>query len=207
MTNEISFKQNIRFVDAKTFREMVSKGAKYIECSDTASCIKGKSFVTYGIMSCTAGGFRNAGRKAFGFHYYDCCKGLKHIENNCTKLYNAIRRPTSGLLIGGKHIACARYSIPIFSKMEKFFSGRIKNLSIFREHSHYDGETSFTYDSKTDTWGILAQWGDSNFVKTTKDLKNFYKEIIIANGDRVFIGDKEIDPKEIMKPGPKSKNQ
>lgn len=110
----------------------------------------------------------------------------------------------SGLLIGSKNHWNSDYSLPIFSKMKDFFSQKIQNISIFREHCHTDGSTSFIYDSRNDTWIILAQGlGLDICVENIQDLKTFYKEILIAKGDKVFIGDREINPKDIIHDYPK----
>ena len=209
MTNEISFKQNIKFVDYYTIQKLIQNRAKEIDFMPGSPLyVQGKRFYTWGVKTCAAGGFSNSQKQAVGFHLLDCYENYEQIDNHCKKIYSAIKNPTSGILIGSKTHLLAKYSLPIFSKMEDFFSEKIAHFSVFREHSHRSGRSCFMYDSETDTWNILAQWCDLLCnVSSIEDLKNFYKEIIIAEGDKVFIEDTEIDPKDIIQSYPDLKNQ
>lgn len=212
MTNNISFKQNIRFVDQHNFHKFVTNPRWEIGYAwHDPLYVTNKyspNFYTLNVRTCTAGGFRNANGDAVGFHLLDCYENNKHAEDNCNKIYNAVENPISGILVGSKQILGCKYSRSIFSKMEKFFTDRIKGVSIFKEHTYQDGGTSFVYHTETDAWFIRPQWGEtSECAKSIEELKKFYKKIIIADGDRIFIGDIEIDPKDISTPIPVIKNQ
>ena len=203
MTNNISFKQNIKFVNQHNFHKFVTNDLWIIGYSlDEPLYVTNKyfhNFYTLDVHTCTAGGCRNANGDAVGFHILDCYENYKQAEDNCNEICNAVKNPISGFLVGSKEIFGRKYSRPIFLKMEKFFTENIKGLSIFKEHTYLDGGTSLVYDPETDTWFIQPKWYDtSECAEGIDEIRKFYKKIIIANGDRVFIGDTEIDPKEIM---------
>ncbi len=203
MTHNISFKQNIKFVDQHNFYKFVTDHKWEIGYSwHDPLYVTNKyfrNFFTLNARTCTAGGFRNANGDAVGFHLLDCLENYEQAEVNCKKIYNAVENPISGIIVGSKKILGCKYSLPIFSKTEKFFAEKIKELSIFKQHTYEDGGTSFVYHSETDTWFIRPQWGDTlECAKSIDDIKKFYKKIIIADGDKVYIGSVEIDPKDIM---------
>lgn len=73
---------------------------------------------------------------------------------------------------------------------------RIPFLSIFEKHKHLKSESHFAYSVNDDTWLISTSYvndsGKLQQVKNINHLKKAFENIKIADGDKLFIGKKEI---------------
>lgn len=195
--NNISFTSNIRFVPTE-LKRLKLKGKEIGFLPEEQNCIKAPEFLTYAIRTCTGGGLVNPHKDAIGFHYLDASfSNFFHINKFIKKLGKEVQ-PERGLLVGAKE---AFYQGFIFStrNFKSFKKGLLKftnNISIFECHKYPFSETDFHYSLKDDTWTLshsfVNEKGEVDFVKSLEDLKKCYKKIQIADGDRLFIGDKEI---------------
>lgn len=215
MDNKISFKSNIRFVNAEGF----SKISKLIGCSrigymnaadefkyiDNAKSRLGvsKSFFTEKIRTCVGGGLVTPYKEAVGFHFFHSERYFNAIGDIVNKgLFKKISMPKRGLLIGGKNMEDYPYSLKNFAKLKSLISAKVKNLSIFECHKHRKSESHFHYSMKNDTWTIYSDYivnDTKKAVSSLEDLKAAFKDIQIAQGDRLFIGETEILPKDCPK--------
>ena len=108
----------------------------------------------------------------------------------------------SGLIVGGKNLDDAPHSAEMTEAIINQVKDRVKHLSIFQDHLHVFGETSYIYNLKDDKWTLAAKYFDINEkcsknVSNLEDLINFYRRIYIADGDELYINGEKI-PREII---------
>lgn len=195
--NNISFKSNIRFVPIELER-LNLRGQEIGFLTGEQNCIKASEFFTYGIKTCTGGGLITPNKEALGFHYLDASFSHFLNVNKFIKDLGKQIKPERGLLVGGKSEALHGYifSTRNFKKFKKGLQKLTKNISIFECHKHPFSQTDFHYSLKNDTWTLyhcfINKRGKFDYIKNPDDLKKCYKKIQIADGDRLFIGEKEI---------------
>ena len=202
MDNKISFTSKINFITYDNFLKL-----KYKENPteiDFPVFGKGhlfensKKFCTYGVRTCTAGGFTDRFENSLGFHILDCEKNYKKMDKICElMLKNFKSKPESALLVGFKDIAYRPYSLPIFNFIERFLEENNIKLSFFKQHKLQNGETHLMYDLKNDTWNLCTKlfdpWTERYYsVENTLQLKKCYKYISISDKDRLFINGQEV---------------
>ena len=198
--SNISFKSNIRFVDRNTYNKL--KKVNYINFwYDKAHILKAKEFYSEGIKTCTGGGIINSQKEAAGFHIWDNKTNKKNFNTIIASLFRYIKNPERALLIGSKELKDDKYSIEQFKNFKQVFQKKIKNVSLFEQHRFENSQTHYHYDSNTDTWTLFSEYrknpnGIYLQIKNLKRLKECFKNISIAEGDKLFIGNKEITPKE-----------
>lgn len=200
MDNCISFQSKIKFIDSGEFKTLISHRPKEAKNIDFNSAFFrfSPAFSTEAIRTCTGGGMIKKNKGACGFHIYHS----EHFNNCIDSIFeSAMRnfRPDSALIVGGKKVKGFKFSMPNFNKIKKIITERVQRVSTFEEHQYNLSETSFMYILSEDTWYMTSQStrkGEHFDVKTLTDLRNMYKKIQIASGDRLFIGEKEILPKD-----------
>ncbi len=196
----ISFKSNIRFIDRNTYNKL--KKVNYITFwHDAPNILKAKEFYSEGIKTCTAGGVINSQQEAAGFHILDDKINKKNFNTIITSLFESIKKPNRALLIGSKELKDDVYSIEQFKKFKQIFQKKIKNVSFFEQHMFENSQTHYHYDSRTDTWTLFSEYqkkpnGNHFQIKNLNRLKECFKNISIAEGDKLFICNKEITTKE-----------
>ena len=195
-SSSIAFTSNIRFVDHPVFSMM--KKSNYIDFSHLRSNIlKAEEFYSAEIRTCTGGGLVNPLVEAEGFHFWDDLKNKKKFPQLINMLFNFVKEPKRGLLLGSKNLKSNQYSIEQFENFKKIFLERVKNVSIFQQHKFTNSETAFHYSVPTDTWTLCSSYrvdGDlqKKFVRMPEDLLTVFEKVSIADGDRLFMGKKEV---------------
>ena len=199
MANQsISFKSNIRFVNYEAYLALSKKN--YINYLHTSpNILKSDSFYSMAIRSCTGGGLVNPGVEAEGFHFWDDLPNKKNFDILINRLFRFVKSPEHGLLVGGKDLKNSPFSMEQFLRFKKVFLERVKNVSFFQKHNYEYSETHFHYSLDTDTWTLCSSFLDSNpdryrTVKKIADLRKCFDKISIAEGDKLFLGKKEILP-------------
>ncbi len=196
----ISFTSNIRFVERPVFSMM--RKSNYIDYSHfRPNILKANEFFSDEIRTCTGGGLVKPFVEAEGFHFWDDLKNKKKFPQLINMLFNFLREPQRGLLLGSKDLKSNPYSIEQFENLKKVFLERVKNVSIFQQHRFTNSETAFHYSVPADTWTLCTSYrvdGDlqKKFVKKPEDLLKVFKKVSIANGDRLFMGKKEVLPSD-----------
>ncbi len=197
-SKSISFGSSIRFVNRDVYKMLEKKN--FIDYRhDRPNILKADTFFSEEIRTCTGGGLVNPEIEALGFHFWDDLTNQNKFSYLMNCLFRFVKQPQNGLIVGSKNLKQSPLSIEQFQKIKKVFSERIKNLSIFEEHTFPNSETNYHYSLKNDTWTLCAQFQDRKdmyykSVTNLERLQNFYRHISISDGDRLFIGDKEILP-------------
>ena len=198
--SNISFKSNIRFIDRNTYNKL--KKTNHISFwHDRPNILKATEFYSEGIKTCTGGGIINPQKEAAGFHIWDDKTNKKNFNTIIASLFRYIKNPERALLIGSKELKDDKYSIEQFKNFKQVFQNKIKNVTLFEQHNFENSQTHYHYDSETDTWSLFSEYqkkpnGNYFQIKNLKRLKECFKNISIAEGDRLFIGNKEITVKE-----------
>ncbi len=202
MIDKISFTSNINFVNMRGFHKEARRCPNYIWFDEYGSkttpiCIKAPTFYSCGVKTCTGGGITDTTGKAVGFHIWDTENNWENIDlinEEILKTFDG--KPLRGLLIGSKDFEEFEYSSKIFNKMKEFLSKHVPNLTIFQSHSKIFGETDFLYNVFNDSWTLktifFEKLKNRNAIANFDDIKNCYKNIHIADGDKLFINGKEI---------------
>ncbi len=199
--NSISFGSSIRFVNRDVYKLLEKKN--FIDYRhDRPNILKADTFFSEEIRTCTGGGLVNPGSEALGFHFWDDMPNKKKFPYLMNCLFRFVKQPQNGLLVGSKNVPGNPYSIDQFQNIKKKFLERVKNLSIFEEHKMLNSETNYHYSLKDDTWTLCANFQDEKdmyykSVTNIERLRNMYKNISIADGDRLFIDGKEIFPSDV----------
>ena len=199
MDNNISFKSNIRFVSPKTMLRLNQHGDEIIFWEKNV--IKSPEFYSWNIKTCSGGGLISPNKEAAGFHVLDDKIHYKANKNIVNYMFSQIM-PERALLVGSKDVAKYgyKYSVKAFNKFKKAIQKRVKYVSVFERHTHEYSQTHYHYSLKNDTWTLCHQYLDKNkkehYVKSIDELKNCFKTIYIANGDRLYIGRKKITPQK-----------
>lgn len=194
--NSVSFTSNINFVDRITYSKLLKKNAIGY-WHDVPNILKADEFYSENIRTCTGGGIVNPFNEAEGFHFWDDKPNQKNFSKIINSLFRFVKSPERALLIGSKELDGNPYSIEQFERFKHVFTSRIKNVSLLERHRYESSQTHFHYSLNNDTWTILAQYRKSDDgrniqVKNLKTLKECYHNVKIAQGDRLFIGGKEI---------------
>lgn len=200
MNNNISFKSNIEFITEKEFNKNKDKGY-YISYQHThPNILKANKFFSLEIRTCTGGGIIDENGDAIGFHIWDDKVNMKKFHDIIVKMFQYIAKPERGLLLGSKELKSNPYSLKLFKNFKDEFQKRISNISIFEKHKNLNSETHFAYSQKDDTWlictSIVTKDKSLKNIKNVNDLKEAFETIKIADGDRLFIGKKEITEKD-----------
>ncbi len=194
----ITFTSNIRFVNRAVY-DKLSKANRIYYDHNRVNLLKADEFFSEEIRTCTGGGLVNPKSEAEGFHFWDDAPNRKNFSEYINRLFRFVKNPKRGLLLGGKELEGHPYSIEQIEKFKKVFLERVENLSIFEKYRYQNAETHFHYSLKNDTWTLLTTFRrDKNSgmrtVKNIDDLLECFENIFIAEGDRLFIGKKEILP-------------
>ena len=200
-SSNINFQSKINFVSDFDFRgkfygKTLFKEIPFIK--DNPSVAVGDNFFSKGIRTCSGGGLISPDSTAVGFHFHDSLNTLNNINNNIDELFIKNPSATSGLLIGGKNLKSAPFSVPQFDKLKEAFLSRLKNVSIFEKHHFPDEESNFIYSLKDDTWTILTGYSNApmefvDYEATSVDsLRKAFSKIRIAEGDELFIQGKPV---------------
>ena len=205
MDNKISFKSNIKFVDKRTFQNLLkSRDFKYIDYgwSETISnrwFNKIDLLYTEKVRTCTAGAIVSPHKKAKGFHIYHSRDNHRFLDAFFHYMFESLSKPQRALLIGAKNLSDTPFSLANFRKAKELIGTKTKNISFFEGHSFRTSETDFCYSLKDDTWTIYSSFlskGKEIPVITPQRLKRAFQKIQIASGDRLFVGGKEITRKK-----------
>ncbi len=205
-TDGVTFKLRINIVPEKAFEEL--KQGAYVDVRNIkqlpddiklrVGIIKSDEFYTDGIRTCTAGELANTETKeTICFHYYDDLNNLENVKTFINFLFGEIKNPDQGFLIGSKNLKNSNYSLPIFQSFYEEFTKRVKNLSVFREHLFKDSESNIHYSQKGNILNISSTFRENmgtNYSDLTSPglLNNCYKEIKLANGDKLYINGTEV---------------
>ena len=202
----VSFTSKIRFVDRPVYKMLEKKN--FIDFVHTKpNILKADEFYSEEIRTCTGGGLVNPHKEAEGFHFLNDYTNKKNFPQLVNSLFRFVKSPERGLLVGGKEGDIFPYSLEQFEKFKKVFLERVKNVSLFQQHAFPYSETNYHYSLADDTWTLCSRYRNEkelnfNTVKSLEMLKKCFKKISIAEGDRLFIGKKEIlrtDAPEIFK--------
>lgn len=198
--SSISFTSKIRFVDRTAFA-MLKKNNLIDYTHQSSNILKADEFYSPGIRTCTGGGLVNPLVEAEGFHFWDDMVNAKKFPQLINSLFRFVKDPERGLLVGSKELKGSVYSIPQFQNFKKAFLERVKNVSLFEQHVFENSGTDYHYSLKDDIWTLCTTYiknDDSrlNSVRTIGQLLKCFKNISIADGDRLFVGKKEVLPSE-----------
>jgi hypothetical protein len=197
-TDRISFTSKINFVDSKTFEKFCRNG-KFVDWGrKEKGIVIAPEIYTEEIRTCTAGGVIDSLRQMVaGFHYLDGIEEFSHLEDFVEGLFSVIKLPERALLIGGKYLKHAVYSLPNFYEMSNMIKARVPKTTIFGEHNLPWSESNFHYSLKTDTWTINSMYRSltdckEHQVLSKEDLYTAFKSIELAEGDTLFINGKQV---------------
>lgn len=198
--SSITFTSKIQFVDRKAYN-LIKKSNSIGFWHDTPNILKADEFYSEGIKTCTGGGIVHPFVEAEGFHFWDDNTNKKNFPKIVNSLFRFVKNPQRALLVGGKDLNGNPYSIEQFYKFRKEFIERIKNVSIFEKHNFENAQTHYHYSLKDDTWTLFSEYrkkenGRYYTVKDIKSLKECFNSISIADGDRLFLGGKEVLSKD-----------
>lgn len=199
-SNSITFTSKIKFVDRK-FYNALEKHNEIKYQHNCSNILKADEFYSEDIRTCTGGGLVKPFEEAEGFHFWNDLPNIKNFPENINKLFRYVRNPERGLLVGSKDLKGSPYSVEMFAKFKKVFLDRIKNVTLFEKHRYTNSGTNYHYSKKYDTWTLYTTFRRENeaglqTIKTLNDLLECFENISIAKGDRLFIGKKEILPKD-----------
>lgn len=200
MNSQIAFTSNIRFVEHHVFSRMNKQN--FIDYSHIRpNILKADEFYSTEIRTCTGGGLVKPFVEAEGFHFWDDLKNKKRFPKLVNMLFHFVREPQRGLLLGSKDLKSNPYSIEQFENLKKVFLDRVKFVSFFQKHKFTNSETAYHYSVPADTWTLCTSYTDPinkqrKFVKKPEDLFNVFENVSIADGDRLFMGKKEVLPSE-----------
>ncbi len=196
INDTIAFTSNIRFVDRATYAKL-NKINKIGFWHNTPNILKADEFSSEGIKTCIGGGFINPFKEAEGFHFWDDLTNKRRFPDLINSLFRFVKNPQRALLIGSKKLDGAFYSVEQFERFKKVLYERIKNVTIFERHRYANSQSHYHYSLGSDTWSIFSEYRKTDDgcyiqVKDLKTLRECFVNIKIANGDRLFIGNKEI---------------
>lgn len=201
MTNDsISFTSKIRFVDRPVYK-MLKKNNFIDFRHGRPNILKSGEFYSEDIRTCTGGGLVNPGCESEGFHFWDDMTNKKKFPELVNSLFRFVRNPQNALLVGSKDLKGNPYSLEQFARFKKVFLERVKNVSLFQQHKFLNSETHYHYSLDTDTWTLCTSFqeksgGKLKFIKKPEDFLKVFDSVSIADGDRLFVGKKEVLPSE-----------
>lgn len=196
----ITFTSRIQFVDRITYSKLHKKN-RIGFWHDVPNILKADEFYSEGIRTCTGGGIVDPLKEAEGFHFWDDMTNKKKFPQIINSLFRFVKNPQRAILIGSKDIDGNPYSIEQFERLKKIFIDRIKNVSLFERHRYDNSQTHYHYSVDTDTWTLFSEYqkrpnGRYIQVKNLKTLQECFNNILIADGDKLFVGGKEITLKD-----------
>lgn len=194
--SSVSFTSNIHFVDRIAYNKIKKKNSIGF-WHDVPNILKADEFYSEGIKTCTGGGIVIPFKEAEGFHFWDDMTNKKKFPDIVNSLFRFVKNPQRALLVGSKKLDDSPYSIEQFERFKKVFTERIKNVSLFERHRYENAQTHYIYSLNDDTWTLFSEYQKGkniryNQVKSLKALKECFENISIADGDRLFINNKEI---------------
>ena len=193
MSNDISFKSRIKFVDKNSFIK-IANGKKIDQIEKP--CAFAEEFYTTCIRTCTGGGIVSPKNECYGFHILD-----NERTNKIYPLRLKLELPLFGitperaLLIGSKDHQSRPFSKENFKEILNVIKKFTPNITRFEEHTDRFAQSSLHYDLKTDTYTILTQFVKNekeDYIKTLQDLLENFRKIKITNGDELYIGETQI---------------
>lgn len=201
MSKSVSFSSNIRFVNGADYAKLLAKSSAdrigYLH--NEVNLLKSPHFFSTEIRTCTGGGLVTQELEAEGFHLLDDMPNMKAAHDILVKLFRYVKNPERGLLVGSKDVKDRPYSCKQFKNLKEAFQKRGVLLSFFEKHLYRKSETAFHYSLNDDTWTLCTGFSRPienkwNYVSNPVDLRSCFEKVKIADGDRLFIGAKEITP-------------
>lgn len=194
--SSVSFTSNIHFVDRIAYNKIKKRNSIGF-WHDVPNILKADEFYSEGIKTCTGGGIVIPFKEAEGFHFWDDMTNKKKFPDIVNSLFRFVKNPQRALLVGSKKLDDSPYSIEQFERFKKVFTEWIKNVSLFERHRYENSQTHYIYSLNDDTWTLFSEYQKGkniryNQVKNLKALKECFENISIADGDRLFINNKEI---------------
>lgn len=194
--SSVSFTSNICFVDRIAYNKIKKRNSIGF-WHTVPNILKADEFYSEGIKTCTGGGVVIPFKEAEGFHFWDDMTNKKKFPDIVNSLFRFVKNPQRALLVGSKKLDDSPYSIEQFERFKKVFTERIKNVSLFERHRYENSQTHYIYSLNDDTWTLFSEYQKGkniryNQVKSLKALKECFENISIADGDRLFINNKEI---------------
>ena len=194
--SSVSFTSNICFVDRIAYNKIKKRNSIGF-WHTVPNILKADEFYSEGIKTCTGGGIVIPFKEAEGFHFWDDMTNKKKFPDIVNSLFRFVKNPQRALLVGSKNLDDSPYSIEQFERFKKVFTERIKNVSLFERHRYENAQTHYIYSLNDDTWTLFSEYQKGkniryNQVKNLKALKECFENISIADGDRLFINNKEI---------------
>lgn len=194
--SSVSFTSNICFVDRIAYNKIKKRNSIGF-WHTVPNILKADEFYSEGIKTCTGGGVVIPFKEAEGFHFWDDMTNKKKFPDIVNSLFRFVKNPQRALLVGSKNLDDSPYSIEQFERFKKVFTERIKNVSLFERHRYENAQTHYIYSLNDDTWTLFSEYQKGkniryNQVKNLKALKECFENIFIADGDRLFINNKEI---------------
>lgn len=197
MSNNISFKSKIKFIHSIDYLKNHNKGV-HINFLDTDSHIlKEDKFYTQGIRTCTGGGLVTPHKESLGFHIWDNKDNKRNFDEIANSMIQKMKNIERGLLIGSKSLKKSPYSREQFENFKTFLLKCVPNLTIFEKHKPQCSQSHIAYSLEEDTWLIASDYIDDEtekhyYVTSLEKLRNLFENIKIADGDELFICNKQI---------------
>ena len=199
-----NFTSKIKFVSGKDFDSRMFREFFYCGKPDEKfgeSFCKGHDIWTPEVRTCSAGGVVDK-NCVLAFHLMDKPENIENVKKEFVKtITGSLNEAKSALLLGAKKLKQRQNSVPLFEKL-KVEVKKITTPSIFETHKNKYAETNIGYESYTDTWFINTTYpkntknlDDRKDVVTLEELLASFEHIKIAPQDKLFIGNKEIKPK------------
>ena len=197
MSNNISFKSKIKFIHSIDYMKNHNKGYHINFYDTSAHILKSDAFYSEGIRTCTGGGLVNPEKECLGFHIWDNRANKQNFEKIANSMIQKMNDIERGLLIGSKYLKNSPYSLKQFENFKLFLSKHVPNLTLFEKHKPQCSQSHIAYSLKDDTWLIASVYIDDktkkrHYVTSLEELKNLFENIKIANGDELFICNKQI---------------
>ena len=194
----ISFTSKIRFISGSAYTMLQKRN--YIDfIHNKPNILKADEFYSMNIRTCTGGGLVNPFVEAEGFHFWDDMVNAKNFPQLINSLFRFVKEPKRGLLVGSKDLKGSPYSLTQFENFKKVFMDRVNNVSLFQKHKFTNSETHYNYSVFTDTWTLCTGYREGDdlkwkYIRKADDLLQVFEKVSIADGDRLFIGKKEVLP-------------
>ena len=195
MSNNISFKSNIRLVSPRYFEKISEKinsqKGEFIDCYDLIPFLNKIDYLAFrtnmekgsteGVLSCTAGVVARKGENCSLFmHLFNSKENIKNL-----KIIKKFFSGTNCILIGSKKEL--PYSKKLFSLIEK--QAKKANLPITKMQGLSPSyEANLAYISNEDTLFVCIKDSNisRNYAKNKNDLKKLFDKLLISKNDKII---------------------
>lgn len=186
--DNLTFKSRINFVKDNSFQQL-KKGNPVGFFPFKESFLKSDEFYTEAVRTCTAGGIIDSlNKKVVGFHFYDGEEVLKNLQIYLDKMFSLLEKPDKALLLGGKHLHDAKYSVEIYQKVKETLKSRLDNVTTFDIHKLPWSESDLHYSAIDDVWDIHTMWRPLTDYRerdliSQEDISNCFESMELSSDD------------------------